>query len=109
MPDSSNIDSKILKAIDEIRNRHNACTSRAVASGLRISTAYTKTRLSVLRQAGLVTWTQMPGSLRRVEQPRISDVVAVEEPVSDEPKKVGSSTPTKKVAKKTAASKSDAK
>jgi len=109
MPDSSNIDTKILQAIDEIRARHNACTSGAIATGLRISGAYTKTRLSALRQAGLVTWTQMPGSLRRMEQPRISDVVPSEDSVSDEPKKIGSSTPTKKTTKKTTASKSDAK
>lgn len=105
MPDNTNTDRTILEAIDAVRIKHDACTAKAVASRTKMSVAYVKNRLLLMRDAGLVTWNAMPGSLRRVSEPRIADEMPVDSVVSDEPKKVGLSTTTKKVAKKTVAKK----
>ena len=61
----TNVDQKILDTITEIRRQHNACTARAVAAQLRMSADMIRYRVDQMRKAGLVTWTEVPGSLTR--------------------------------------------
>lgn len=66
------IDREILVMIDRLRTEHQACTGAAVAQMLKMSRTYIFQRCSLLREAGHVTWTQMPGSLRLVATPTVS-------------------------------------
>ena len=63
-----NIDQKILDTIDEVRAEHNACTARGVAQKLRMSADMVRYRVDLMRKAGLVKWTPLPGSLVRLDQ-----------------------------------------
>jgi len=63
-----NIDQKILDTIDEVRAEHNACTARGVAQKLRMSADMVRYRVDLMRKAGLVKWTPLPGSLIRLDK-----------------------------------------
>lgn len=62
----SSIHHRIIEKIDAIRDRHEACTAEAVARDLKLPVQNVKLMCGELRQAGLVDWTHMPGSLRTV-------------------------------------------
>ena len=68
MPNTSNIDRKILDTITLLRDKHHACTARAVGSHLRISADVIRHRVNILRKHNLVDWNAMPGSLRVISQ-----------------------------------------
>lgn len=59
-------DVKILDVIDQLRERHHACTMRSVAGVMKLSPTYVTARLQLMKDEGIVAWTDMPGSLRRV-------------------------------------------
>lgn len=61
------IDKRVVETIRKIRDRHGACTARAVANELRLSPNVVRYRCEALRQAGEVNWTPMPGSLHVIE------------------------------------------
>lgn len=61
------INQRVLTTIRSIRERHGACTARAVANELRMSPDAIRYRCQALRDAGRVNWTDMPGSLHVVE------------------------------------------
>jgi DNA-binding transcriptional regulator LsrR (DeoR family) len=63
-----NIDQKILDTIDELRLEHHACTARGIAQKLRMSADMVRYRVDLMRKAGLVKWTPMPGSLVRLDE-----------------------------------------
>lgn len=63
-----NIDQKILDTIDELRLEHHACTARGIAQKLRMSADMVRYRVDLMRKAGLVKWTPMPGSLVRQDE-----------------------------------------
>ena len=63
-----NIDQKILDTIDELRLEHYACTARGIAQKLRMSADMVRYRVDLMRKAGLVKWTPMPGSLVRLDE-----------------------------------------
>jgi RIO-like serine/threonine protein kinase len=67
-------DVTIMEVITKLRAKHQACTMRAVAATLKLSPTYVTTRLQAMKEAGLVDWTTMPGSLHLVE--RTNDVLA---------------------------------
>lgn len=60
------IDRQILTSIDNCRRIHDACTAGWIANNLRMSKSYIVQRCALMREAGLITWTTMPGSLKRV-------------------------------------------
>ena len=75
------IDEQIQLKITELRETHHACTARAVANVLGASPDVIRYRCSVLRDKGLITWDDMPGSLRLVDQ---ADAVPVLAPSTGE-------------------------
>lgn len=66
IPQRMEVDVRILEMIDTLREEHHACTMRAVASRLQLSTSWVTQRMCVLRDDGLIDWTVMPGSVHRV-------------------------------------------
>lgn len=105
MSDYDQLDLALLHTIDQIRDDHNACTARAVANALNYSPDVVRYRLQKLMNDGLVTWTDMPGSLTRLALPPLAEVPsepATEETPDPEPVKA----PAKKApAKKRAGTK----
>lgn len=91
--------SQIEVAIDEIRERHNACTARSVAAELHQSPH--KIRQRIVEMGKLtpprVTWTDMPGSLTRV--------VPVAELLDEAKAELKATKPRKAPAKKASAAK----
>lgn len=63
------IDERILSTIDELRRESFACTARGVARRLRMSNNIVRDRVVKMREANLVTWDSMEGSLRRIREP----------------------------------------
>lgn len=63
-----NVDQKILDTIDAVRATHHACTARQVANELRMSADMVRYRVDLMRKAGLVKWTPLPGSLIRLDK-----------------------------------------
>lgn len=63
-----NVDQKILDTIDTVRATHHACTARQVANELRMSADMVRYRVDLMRKAGLVKWTPLPGSLIRLDK-----------------------------------------
>ena len=57
---------RILIQIDKIREVHDACTAESVARDLKLPVQNVKLMCGQLRDAGLVYWTTMPGSLRTI-------------------------------------------
>lgn len=55
---------KIIRCIREVRAEHHACTAREVARLTKTTSSLMQRQLVNLRNAGLVEWTTMPGSLR---------------------------------------------
>ena len=76
MSDYDNIDLALLHNIDSIREKHNACTARAVAQAVGVSPDVVRYRLQKMEVDGLVKWTDMAGSLTRLALPAL---VVVEE------------------------------
>ena len=76
MSDYDNIDLALLHNIDSIREKHNACTARAVAQAVGVSPDVVRYRLQKMEVDGLVKWTDMAGSLIRLALPAL---VVVEE------------------------------
>lgn len=74
MADYDNIDIEITKTIDAIRAEHHACTARRVGQLMRVSPDVVRGRLMKMKDEGLVTWTDVPGSLRVVETPLPDEV-----------------------------------
>lgn len=62
--DLTEFDVLLMTTIDKARDQHQACTGGAVATAIHMSRSYVFQRLALLREAGYVTWTAMPGSLR---------------------------------------------
>jgi DNA-binding IclR family transcriptional regulator len=71
-------DQKILDIIERLRERHHACTMRSVATTMKLSPTYVTTRLQLMKDAGIVDWTDMPGSLHRVTVDVLAPVVAAD-------------------------------
>ena len=57
------IDELIVEQIRVIRARHHACTARALALTCGYHHTYISQRLGLLRERGIVTFTDMPGSI----------------------------------------------
>lgn len=53
--------------IDTVREEHHACTAGEVARQLKMNRDSVKYRVRKLAEAGLVTYTEVPGSLRIVD------------------------------------------
>lgn len=103
MSDYEKIDLAILDTIDSIREDHNACTARAVASALRTSPDVVRYRLQKMKNEGVVTWTDMAGSLIKQTPVPLKLVEALAETTDEEPQDsaspaTSSSTPKKKRA-----------
>jgi len=54
----------ILRTIREVRAEHHACTAREVSRRTKTTHTLVVQQLDNLRKAGMVEWTEMPGSLR---------------------------------------------
>ena len=57
-------DARIVRTINRLRADHRACTLRAVADDMGVPLSTLDHRMRELRNAGIVTSTGMPGSLR---------------------------------------------
>ena len=86
-------DRRIIATIEELRERHHACTAAAVAAKLKISRTYMSEIMHDMIERELLTFeAEMPGSLRLTEATRAalfppeadSGVTAVRD-VCDEP------------------------
>lgn len=83
--DYDQLDLRLLHTIDAIRDDHNACTARAVAQEAGYSPDVVRYRLQKLKNDGLVRWTDMPGSLIRLELPPLQVVPPLEPATDDVP------------------------
>jgi DNA-binding IclR family transcriptional regulator len=54
---------EVLRTIKNIRVEHKACTAAEVSRLMRETHTLVVRQLAVLRESGLVEWTEMPGSL----------------------------------------------
>jgi len=66
----------MLDEIDAIRAEHHACTARFLASRIGIAQTSVFRMLQGLKDEGLVTWTDMPGSLRATRPTSNGDLPA---------------------------------
>lgn len=62
------IDTAILRMIDLVREEHGACTAGQVANRIGVSRDVVIYRCQQMRDDGLVLWSDLHGSLRRVVQ-----------------------------------------
>lgn len=62
----SAVDKRILDLIDEIRAQRGACTTGHIAARTGMSRDVIRVRCGILREMGLVEWSDAAGSLRRV-------------------------------------------
>ena len=65
---SRNVRCHRIDTIDTVRATHHACTARQVANELRMSADMVRYRVDLMRKAGLVKWTPLPGSLIRLDK-----------------------------------------
>lgn len=95
--DYDNLDLDILTCIDTVREKHDACTARVVATVLRTSSDVVRYRLQKMRGEGLVSWNDIPGSLIRLAPIPLTLVETTdEEPLDSDEPSASSSTPKKK-------------
>jgi hypothetical protein len=66
MTELTQIQSQILDTIDVVRAEHHACTAGRVSALLGVSKQWVVDQCTVLKNQGLVDWTDMHGSLHRV-------------------------------------------
>ena len=57
-------DDAIIQTIEQIRREHHACTLGALAARMQLSKTYVHEMVTELSKQGVVTWTDVPGSLR---------------------------------------------
>lgn len=66
----ADVDRGILKVIDQLRDEHGSCTAGQVARRMGYARHTIIDRCRAMRDAGLVSWTQSPGSLRVITDSR---------------------------------------
>lgn len=77
------VDHEILTVIAQMRREHHACTGASVAQALKLSRTWVFQRCSLLREAGYITWTAMPGSLRCVTPVAVNTAETLSSPQDD--------------------------
>lgn len=62
--ENEDVDTEILRQIEALRAEYGACTARLVADRMRMNREMIRYRMQKLRDDGLITWNDVPGSLR---------------------------------------------
>ena len=75
--DYSEIDDEIMKQVKALRSEFDACTGHLVARRMHLSRDVVKYRLQGLRDRHLVTWNDVPGSLRVTTQKEQTEAKSV--------------------------------